>query len=112
MAYNLISTDEMEDLLDEKVGYLLKKFKSEQAASHLLAGLDKIYSYLENNPFIYRESDDPFMKELHYHEAKISEMDYIVIYKIVGNTVYVLGIFNCLENYSEKMKKIWNTTWK
>jgi hypothetical protein len=107
MEYNLISTEEMENLLDKKVDYLLKKFKSEQAAAHLLDGLEKIYSHLENNPFIYRESNDPFMKELHYHEAKIPEMDYIVIYKIVDNTVYVLGIFNCLENYSEKMRKMW-----
>jgi plasmid stabilization system protein ParE len=105
MAYNLISTDEMEFLLDEKTGYLLKKFKSEQAASHLIDSLEEIYAQLEENPYIYRESDDSLMKELHYREAKLAGMDYIVVYKVVEKDVYLLGLFNCRENYSDMMKK-------
>jgi plasmid stabilization system protein ParE len=112
MVYKLIATDEMESLLDACVAYLLKKFQSSQAASHLLDGVDKIYRYLEENPYIYRESQDPYMNVFHYREAKVPEMDYIVIYKIVENYVYILGIFHSLERYSEKMDSIWGSTWK
>lgn len=59
---------------------------------------------------IYRISDDPFMKELNYHEAKVPEMDYMIIYKVVDDTVYLLGIFHTLENYASKMKVLWNRT--
>lgn len=111
MHYKLIATDEMNSLLDEKVGYLLYTLKNEQAAKHLLDGVDKVYCQLENNPKLYRESQDPFMKAFHYHEAKIPEMDYILIYKIVDEIVYILGIFHSLENYSEKMKMIWESLW-
>ena len=87
MVYKVVSTDEMDRLLDNCVLYLLKKPKSEQAAEHLLDGVSEVYSELECNPLIYRISDDPFMKELNYHEAKVPEMDYMIIYKVVDDTV-------------------------
>ena len=46
MHYKLVVTDEMDRLLDERVGYLIKEFKSNQAASHLLDGIEEIYDYL------------------------------------------------------------------
>ena len=108
MAYNIYTTEEMEYLLDKSVSYLLNKFKSEQAAKHLLAGVSNIYDTLEDNPFLYRVSDDPYMKSMNYHEAKVKDMDYMVIYKVVDNDVYMLGIFHTLEKYSEKMRFTWN----
>lgn len=108
MAYNIVSTDEMNLLLDKCVRYLLGKFKSEQAAEHLLNGVAEVYDKLESNPNIFRLSEDPFMKAMDYHEAKISEMDYVIIYKVVAENVYVLGIFHTLENYASKMKIIWS----
>ncbi len=107
MAYNIISTDEMDKLLDNCVRYLLSKFKSEQAARHLLDGVSEIYDKLENIPNIYKLSEDPFMKAMDYHEAKVPEMDYMIVYKVVGKNVYILGIFHCLEDYASKMKMLW-----
>ena len=49
MVYNIISTDEMDMLLDNCVKYLLGKFKSEQAAEHLLDGVSEIYDKLEKS---------------------------------------------------------------
>jgi plasmid stabilization system protein ParE len=106
MVYKLITTDKMEELLDEKIYYLLNVFKSEQAAKHLLNSIDEIYNNLEINPYIYRESQDFYLRSLHYHEAILSNMEYILIYRIEGKTVYILGIFNSRENYPEKMKII------
>lgn len=111
MHYNLVVTEEMERLLDERVRYLLKEFESEQAASHLLDGIEEIYDYLETNPEIYRESQEPFLKAFQYREAKVKGMDYILIYKILQDTVYILGLFHILENYSHKMQLIWGDEW-
>ena len=109
MHYKLIVTDEIEKLLNKHIEYLLNKFKSKQAASHLLDSLESLYNHLENNPFLYRKSQDPVLYNFHYREAKLTGLDYIVIYKIKNTTVYILGIFNCLENYSGKINTANNT---
>ena len=36
-------------------------------------------------------------------------MDYMIIYKIVNQNVYIMGIFHTLENYADKTKVIWST---
>lgn len=48
------------------------------------------------------------MKALECHEAKVPEMDYMIVYKIVNQNVYIMGIFHTLENYADKMKVIWS----
>ena len=108
MTYNIISTDEMDKLLDNCVQYLLGKFKSKQAAKHLLDGVSELYEQLESNPNIYRYSSDPFMKALEYHEAKVPGMDYMVVYKVIADNVYILGIFHTLENYADKINFFWS----
>ena len=47
MAYNLIITERADELIDERVTYVIKRKKNPAAAKHLLDGLDKIYDRLE-----------------------------------------------------------------
>ena len=112
MIYKLITTDEMNELLDKRIDYLIHVLNNKQAAEHLLSEIEKIYDNLEQNPWIYRESQDPFMRAFYYREAKISHMDYLIVYKIMEQNVYLLGIFHNLENYVETIRVIWNTVWK
>ena len=109
MAYKLIVTEEMEKLLDNCVNYILRKFKNEQAASHLLDEVERIYKDLENNPAIFSISEDPFLAALTYHEAVLHGMNYKIIFKITDDTVYILGIYHDLENYVEKIRQIWDS---
>ena len=109
MAYNLIVTEEMEKLLDNCVSYILRKFKIEQAAVHLLDEVDKIYDELETNPGIYPVSDDPFLAALTYHEAILNGMNYKIIYKYNNDNIYILGIYHDLENYVDKIRQIWDS---
>ena len=82
MAYNIISTEEMDILLDKCIKYLIYKFKNKQSAKHLLEGVSQIYDNLETNPYMYKISQDLFMKSFNYHEAKVPGMEYVIIYKI------------------------------
>lgn len=109
MAYNLIVTDEMDKLLENCVNYILRKFKNEQAASHLLDEVEKIYDEIEDNPGIYPVSDDPFLAALTYHEAVLHGMNYKIIYKYDDETVYILGIYHDLENYVDKIQQLWES---
>ena len=47
------------------------------------------------------------MKSFEYHEAKVTGMDYVIIYKIDDKNVYILGIFQTLENYENKIRLLW-----
>lgn len=103
MAYKLIVTEHADELLDNLVYHLLYRLKNQQAAKHLLDGIEEIYNRLENNPRQFRPSQDPYLASRGYHEAIVSQMDYIVIFSISSDTVNVVGIFHQLENYQEKL---------
>ena len=103
MTYKIVITPEMERLLDKNLQYLINKLKSKQAAKHLLDNIKYIYSKLEKNPMIFRESHDKNLAKIGYREAIIPDMNYIIIYRILNSTVFVLGIFHCLEDYNNKL---------
>lgn len=103
MAYNLIVTDRFEELLDERLNYLLFRLKNEPAAKHLLDGIDSLYGRIEDNPYQFADCRDPFLKSKGYKESVIMDMDYILIFRIEVDTVYILGIFHQLEKYKEKL---------
>ncbi len=46
MVYRLIVTEHADELLDNLVQYLLKRLKNEQAARHLLDGIENVYERL------------------------------------------------------------------
>ena len=103
MAYKLVLTERAEQLLDHLVYYLLYRLKNEQAAGHLLDEIAKVYDRLEDNPYQFTECRDAVLKSKQYREAVITDMNYIVIFKVEDDTVYVLGVFHGLENYRMKI---------
>ncbi|MBS6398156.1 MAG: type II toxin-antitoxin system RelE/ParE family toxin [Clostridiales bacterium] len=103
MAYRLIITDRAEELLDQLVNYILFKFRNEPAAKRLLDGIEQLYDRLEYNPYQFADCRDSFLKSKGYKEAVVKGMNYILIFRIDGNDVYVLGIFHQLENYKVKL---------
>ena len=60
MDYKLVISEHADELLDNLVYYLLYRLKSEQAARHLLDGIDGIYDRLETNPFQFPLSNVKF----------------------------------------------------
>lgn len=105
MAYNLIITDRADELIDERVSYLLTKFKNPQAATHLLDGISEIYNRMEENPYQFSNSKDSYLLQRGYKEAYVSDMDYKMVFRIDGNDVYVVGLFHDLENYVVNLSK-------
>ena len=103
MDYKLVISEHADELLDNLVYYLLFRLKNEQAAKHLLDGIDDIYDRLEINPFQFSLSRDVYLANKGYHEAVVPQMDYIVIFDVREETVNVVGIFHQLENYQSKL---------
>ena len=103
MAYNLIISDRADKLIDERVDYLINKFKNPQAAIHLLDGISEIYDRLEENPYQFSDSRDELLLKQGYKEALISDMKYKILFRIENNNVYVVGLFHVLEHYAFKV---------
>ena len=103
MVYNLIITERANELLDSCVNYMIYKLLNRQAAKHFLDEIEKIYVRLEDNPFQFSDSKDPYLKSKGYREAIIPEMDYKLIFRIDEKSVYVVGIFHDLEDYGVKV---------
>lgn len=103
MVYNLIISEHAEELLDNLLRYLLYKLKNEQAAIHLMDGIEKIYHRLESDPYQFLECLDPYLKAKNYREAVIPGMNYVIIFQIAKDSVHIMGIFHQLENYGNKL---------
>ncbi|MBR6329195.1 MAG: type II toxin-antitoxin system RelE/ParE family toxin [Lachnospiraceae bacterium] len=103
MAYNLIITDRANDLIDERVLYIIEKLKNPSAAKHLLDGISSVYDRLQDNPYQFPDSGDPVLSRRKYKEALIPKMQYKMVFRIENETVYVVGFFHDLENYTSKV---------
>ena len=103
MAYKLIISEYADELLDNLIYYLIHRLKNEQAAKHLLDGIDSIYDRLETNPFQFPFSRDSYLANKGYREAVVPEMNYIIIFDVKTEGVNVVGIFHQLESYKTKL---------
>lgn len=103
MTYKLIVTERADKLLDNIIYHLLYYLKSEQAARHLLDEMEKIYIRLRENPLQFPLSKDIYLASKGYHEVIIPQMEYIIVFCIMGDAVNIVGIFHQLENYQRKL---------
>lgn len=103
MAYKLIITEHAEELLDNIIYHLLYRLKNEQAAKHLLNGVQNVYDRLEDNPWQFPFSRDVYLADKGYREAVVPQMDYLIIFYIKADIVNIVGIFHQLENYQKKL---------
>ena len=103
MAYKLVISDRADEMIFERVGYLMKDFGSEKSAAHLIAGIESVYDRLEDNPYQFPESQDDFLASLGYREALIPEMDYRMVVRIENQEVCIVAFFHELEDYVNKL---------
>ena len=103
MVYKLIITERAAELLDNILYYFVYRLKNEQAAKHLLSGIENVYDRLEKNPHQFPISRDTYLASKGYHEAIIPQMEYVIVFDIKNGIVHVVGIFHQLENYQRKL---------
>lgn len=101
--YNLIIADRADKLIDERVAYLINQLSNPQAATHLMDGITGIYDRLEDNPYQFPDSRDPYLVRQGYKEAYIPDMEYKIVFRIDDTDVYVVGMFHDLEDYVPKV---------
>ena len=103
MVYKVVVSEDAEADLEHFVRYLLFEKKNEQAAKHLLDGVENVYSRLEIYPEQFPVSRDTFLAKRGYHEAVVPQMDYVIVFAVRSDTVNVVGVFHQSENYQRKI---------
>lgn len=103
MGYKLVISEYADELINNLIYYLIYRLKNEQAAKHLLDGIDSIYDRLETNPFQFPLNGDAYLANKGYHEAVVPQMDYIVIFDVREENVNVVGIFHQNETFTYRM---------
>ena len=103
MAYEVKSSERAEEQLDGIIGYVIYSLKSIAAAKAIMADLEEILSVLRETPGIYPFCSDAYLAEKGYRKIPFQKHRYILIYRVDGKNVYIVGIFHMLENYIEKL---------
>lgn len=85
--------------LDEIVSYIAEKLLNPKAASDFLNEVEKCYSYLETNPYIYAICSEPELIMKGYRKAQIK--NYLVVFSVDDDTktVNILRFFYGARNY-------------
>lgn len=104
MAYDLQIAERANKQIDQLAGYLVNRLQNREAALRFLDGLEGIYQRLEENPYQFPESPDAFLQRHGYREAFMTRMNYRLIFRVAGQTVYVVGVFHMRENYVVKLE--------
>lgn len=99
MDYKVQITASAECDLDEIIGYIMTKLCNPQAARHVLSEVESIYGILARTPAAYAECTHPLLRG----HRKATFMRYLMIFKIVDDTVYVERFFSGLEDYAHKL---------
>lgn len=63
MSYSLNITDEADELIDSIIYYLIYKLNSKQAAKTLLEEIQKAYDAIAENPYLFQETEDLYLKQ-------------------------------------------------
>lgn len=78
--YKVLITELAQNDLDAIVEYIAVQLCNPIAAGDLLGEVDKCYSYLRSNPFIYAKSADARLEKEGYRKALIN--NYILFFKV------------------------------
>ncbi|MBD5543846.1 MAG: type II toxin-antitoxin system RelE/ParE family toxin [Lachnospiraceae bacterium] len=103
MDYKVVMMEGAQEELDRFVMYLLFEKKSEQAARNLLNDFETTSVSLSNIAGRLKLCDNPKLKELGYRRINFLSHRYFMLYRIVGNTVFVDNIFHELHDYENTM---------
>ena len=103
MGYKPIITEKAEMQLDRILYYILEKLQNRQAAEASMEDIERTYAKLEYMAEAVQLCGDPFLAGKGYRKIALEQHNYVLLYQIEGEFVYINGIFHMLEKYWEKV---------
>ncbi len=103
MAYNLVITDQAQEHIDQIIDYVMFHLENPLAASAIIDDIEESYHQLEEHAEVFGYSEDSFLASKGYRKLKLRKHDYVVLYRVDKNNVFISGVFHTLENYQVKI---------
>ena len=103
MVYSLIISKHAEEQLDDIIRYVAMDLNNPGAAARILDDFETAYNDLAAFAGVFPICQDPYLSSKEYHKYLLQHHDYLILYRINGNSVEVSGIFHTRENYAERL---------
>lgn len=103
MTYKLIISEYTDYQIDCIFHYISVRLNNKLAAKSVLSDIENAYDILTLNAESFSLCTDSYLREKEYHKLSLQHHDYVIIYRIDGNNVFISGIFHMLENYRNKL---------
>ena len=97
--YDVILTDKAESQASEILDYIFFKLENPQAALSVEQDMKETAKRLSHVAGSLKLCDDSKLWELGYHAIHLKRHNYFMLYKIVDNYAYVIGIYHDLQDY-------------
>mgnify|MGYP003302226657 CR=1 FL=1 len=104
LGYNVIISPEAKLQLKNIVQYVRFVLKNPIAAKRVLEDAEKTMNKLTYLAKSLKLCEEPELSIHGYRVISFQTHDYVMLYRVDGNTVYVDGIFHQLQNYQELFK--------
>lgn len=99
--YNLLITEAAEMDLDSIVDYIAVTLANPAAATTFLDQVEEGYQILRTTPLAYAACSDDVLRAKQYRKAVIN--NYLLIYRVDQQTVYVLRFFFGRQDYARQL---------
>lgn len=103
MGYKVVVTKDAEEDLDSFIKYLIFEKENKLAAENVLNDFDATVESLKHVAGSLKLCDNPRLHQLEYHRINFLNHRYFMLYRIVGDVVFIDNIFHELQDYENKM---------
>ena len=103
MVYKIYITKRAKYLFDRIVGYIVYNLKNIEASEKFSKNVRDALLRIENNPYQFPLLIDEKVLRREYRVAQISNMNYRIIFRVIENEIYIVGIFHIKENINDKL---------
>ena len=103
MDYKVVVTTDAEEDLEHFVQYLIYEKENMQAAQNVLDDFDATIQCLKHVAGSLKLCENPRLRQMEYHRINFLNHRYFMLYRVVGNLVFVDNIFHELQDFESKM---------
>ena len=103
MAYKLEIPEHTAHQIHKCISYIVNTLRNPSAASAVLDDIEHAYDLLEQTAESFASCEVPYLQSKEYRKLTLEKHDYVFIYRVDGETVYLAGFFHMLENYCAKL---------
>ena len=80
-----------------------RSLRNSDAARSILDDIAAVYKRLEHLPEATPLCRDIYLRAKEYRKIALPHHNYLLIYRVAAQTVYIVGVFHMLENDREKL---------